>query len=229
MLVGDPWLHDGMDRREHDMVLVVHDAFMNGGLLAEDFERLPVRFQLDWGVTVYVYERVRSTSLEKFARALALMEEEIRPRPGSQRDWIANVNHPDRDVLVLKDPDSGWTLHWKRKLGPGAELADLVYLGALPEAFRLTGRVAVPPGIEVTLRVMTLDAEGEIVHSGESRRVDAGTTDLSELITRKGAQFVAVEVRPRATGHISPAVDQDIAHLAVEPDPELRTATRPGH
>ena len=88
VLVGDPWLDDGLGRRAHDVVVVVHDAFMNGGLLAEDFERLPVRFQLDWGVTVYVYERVRSTSLEKFARALALMEEEIRPRPGGQDDWI---------------------------------------------------------------------------------------------------------------------------------------------
>jgi len=67
---------------------------------------------------------------------------------------------------------------------------------------------------------MTLDAKGEVVHSGESRRVDAGTTDLSGSFARKGAQFVAVavEVRPRATGHISPAAVLDITRLAVEPD-----------
>ena len=258
VLVGNPWLDDGLGRRAHDVVVVVHDAFMNGGLLAEDFERLPVRFQLDWGVTVYVYERVRSTSLEKFARALALMEEEIRPRPGGQDDWIILPADPKLEIrgkvpnsesreinsfrlrgrifTTLRKlwksmrpndrgtpPDSGLSLYWDQKLGPGAELADLVYLGALPETFRVTGRVAVPPGIEVTLRVMTLDAKGEIVHSSESRRVDAGTTDLSDSFARKGAQFVAVEVRARATGHISTAAVLNIAHLAVEPDLEAES------
>ena len=215
VVVADP-LQVHLNPREQDVVGVVHAAFMKGGLLAEDFERLPVLFQLDGSIAVCVYQRVRRTSLEKAILALTLMRREIRPRPAGQDDWI--VLHPDPNLKILKSKVSRKSFSWLKsgkytgpgrslhmKLGPMSEAADLVYLGVLPEAFRVTGRFDVPPGVEVTFRIITLDAEGKIIHYGELFRADNGTTDFSSSQVRMGAQFIAIKVQPRVTGQTAPA------------------------
>lgn len=73
---------------ETDVVQVVLDAFAQNQAIAQDFERSPFQFQLDYGTTVRVYRRIRPTSLQTAVRSFHTMRQQIGERPGGQLNWI---------------------------------------------------------------------------------------------------------------------------------------------
>lgn len=105
-----PVVGEWLPNQELDVVQVVFDAFTQNWEIAQDFQRLPIQFNLEKGAVATIYQRIRPTSISTAVRTLTAMQQQIgEPRPGGQRDWIA-LNQPLDESFASKNTNNTYRL-----------------------------------------------------------------------------------------------------------------------
>lgn len=166
--------------QETDVGQVVLNAFRQKWEIAQDFERSPFQFQLDYRTTVAVYRRRRPTSLPTAIRSLHLMQQQIGDRPGGQLDWLSleadtyttqvNLNL-DKTYRLVRFPPSALQLplrgdrlkRWLPLELAQRKTAHFLYIGALPAQMQITGwlKLWTPPCRGSTLTFKLVDTAGQ--------------------------------------------------------------------
>jgi hypothetical protein len=93
VIYSTPFQHH-LDPEQQKVVKFVFDAFQQKSEIAQDFSELPQTFQLEGGVTLHIYQRIRPTSLETSVRTLDSMLKFIPQKPGGQLDWMVMDQNP---------------------------------------------------------------------------------------------------------------------------------------
>ncbi|GAB4366530.1 MAG: hypothetical protein Kow00121_04000 [Elainellaceae cyanobacterium] len=181
------------------------DAFTNGWELTEDFQRLPQEFDLQAGTTTTVYQRIRPTPVDRTVRFLQTMQQQVNKPLGNQLDWIA-LNPPEvptspllkkgklRSVKRMKSQ--------KYALSPAGSPASpeipqtFLYVGNLAEQNTIKGRMVLSPQCQGTMRVSTLNAQGQVIHQAESLTFTE-TAPLNLLVNGGGAGYLLLEASGR--------------------------------
>ena len=98
---------------EQDLVKTIYDAFNDNWLIASDFAKLPEEFELDKGIVVSFYRRIKPTSTATAVQTLRKMEEQMGEIPGRQLDWMSLQQSPYITLnydAVLKEGNGAFKL-----------------------------------------------------------------------------------------------------------------------
>jgi len=137
-----PQVH--LQPQNQKIVLSMHDAFLDGWEIAQDFRKLDFQLVFKDGSQLSVYQRIRPTSWQTAVRALHAFSQYIGFRPGSQPDWIylgtqyTGVTRAPggKNVVLLKpgsvvEPMEGAFL-WAEPLSTGGIVSGKVFFGVMP-------------------------------------------------------------------------------------------------
>jgi hypothetical protein len=205
-VVGE-WLTD----KELDVVTVVFDAFTQNQEIAQDFRRLPVQFTLEQGTVVSIYQRIRPTSLDTAVRTLNTIVQRTGERPGGQVDWLVvnphsnysvvkkNLNNTYKlvsrpsDRLLKSVSEELGQLQRDRTQGKGTSFLNL---GPVPENAQVTGAVISlsEPCISSSLRLSTLNKDGEILSTSESKYVYNDSRRFALSISGKNSTYLLLDI-----------------------------------
>jgi hypothetical protein len=179
--------------QETDVVQVVLNAFAQQQGIAQDFERSPVEFQLDFGTTVRVYRRVRPTALETAIQTFHAMRQQIGDRPGGQRDWLS-LGSTAKLTQVSKNQDGTYrivsfpgdrllpTSLTERLFSFDRQLFDnsatFLYVGKLADTVTIAGWLTfwTPPCQGAKLRLLVVNPQGLVQFSLE---LTTGSVELT--------------------------------------------------
>jgi hypothetical protein len=87
VVANPPQFH--LAAKEQDLVRVVVDAFNDKWDFTRDFQKLPIQFQLDGGITVEVYQRIRKTSEQTIVKTLQHLLARVVDKPGREPYWLS--------------------------------------------------------------------------------------------------------------------------------------------
>jgi len=207
-----PAVGEWLPNTELGVVQVVVDAFTQNWEFAQDFKRLPIQFKFSGNTVVSIYQRTRPISLSTAVRTFYPMQQQIGKRPGSQLDWIV-VSQPLNKSFASKNQDKTYRL-----VGYGSDrkaetsLAKLprlitrsgdrtqwlgisfLYLGSVPLKTEVTGAITYLDNacLRASLRLTTLNKEGQIVSSTENLVRDSSSFRLS--ISGKNSAYLLLDV-----------------------------------
>ncbi|MDY6803157.1 MAG: hypothetical protein SXA11_05040 [Cyanobacteriota bacterium] len=162
---------------EQDLIKVIHDAFTENWLIARDFAKLPEEFELDKGIVVSLYRRIKPTSVATAVQTLRKMQQQIGERPGRQLDWMSFQQSPYITLnydAVLKEGDDIFRL-----MADGSSpkpSTHFLYLGDLSSKVKVKGKLNIleEKCSGISLRLSLLDKDAFILD-----RIYANYTDTS--------------------------------------------------
>jgi hypothetical protein len=187
--------------------------------LAQDFRELPVTYDLDGGLKVTVFERIRPTTPAIAALTLSKIKAFVGPEPGSQPTWITT----GQMSLVCYDKARS---QWQFNPGldrPGVfaqEARYLLYVHDLPQRFKLSGQlISNRDAPAMTLKAQLLGEDGRMLD-----QVDlVGPTPLGEVTMpfthyfgdNRQAKYLVL-ILDNATGPVSARANVTVDGLKVE-------------
>jgi hypothetical protein len=122
---------------EQKVVKVVVDAFTQSWRFARDFKQLPVEFKLKDNMTVKIYERVQSASVETILDALEKIRSQVTRSPGQETYWLTLES--GQETNINQEPYFN-----KVTISPipiqSKSLFSLLYFGMLPKNCWLTDK-----------------------------------------------------------------------------------------
>lgn len=204
---------------EQDVVKVVYDAFTQNWEIARDFQLLPEQFNLENGVTVSVYRRMRPTDTATAVRTLEAMQRQIVDRPGTQLDWISlhQSIYTSANYSVSKKSDNLYNIvthpiNNSKKLD-----TSFLYLGSISDKVKVTGKLNLPnqlcPG--VALRLTLWDKQGKLVDSAEMAYSQKSAIGLNLLVEGKNPTYLLLEVLSNSKQDLTNQCQLEINNLAV--------------
>jgi uncharacterized membrane protein len=193
VVVGDPVQYH-LRPEEQRVLRVVHDLFVRGDAIAQDFSEQRIRFDLEDDVTTLIFRRRQPTSLGVALQTLNVIRSSLSSRPGMQTDWV--VVGRAFPWWIERNPGGStrWVAHPTRRMDSGAATV-LAYIGAKPPKMETAGTVHfVDPRCQgATLEFSMLDAAGRLHRvtdvqrrPGEDGRfaVGVGSNDAGTLVLR---------------------------------------------
>ena len=171
VIIAQPYQHH-LTLEEVDVEKVIYDIFDRTWPIAADFERLPLKFDLEKDTKVVIYKRLRKTSVETAQKTFIHMQERIGDRPGNQPPWIAL--NPNFQTIVLPQSDT-YTLATSFNEQNYDQILDILWINPVPSPFTLTGKpiFSDPVCPEFNLRLSWINPQGESEKLTEtSLRVD---------------------------------------------------------
>jgi hypothetical protein len=226
-VVGE-WLTD----KELDVVTVVFDAFTQNQEIAQDFRRLPVQFTLEQGTVVSIYQRIRPTSLDTAVRTLNTIVQRTGERPGGQVDWLV-VNPYSNYSVVKKNLNNTYKLVSRpsdrllkadsKELGQSqrdrtqGKETSFLYLGSLPENAKVTGAIISlsQPCVSSSLRLSTLNKDGEIFSSLEAKYVPNDSRRFALSISGKNSTYLLLDILSYDRNNLSNFCKMEINSVTV--------------
>jgi hypothetical protein len=165
VIVSTPFQYHLADSDEQKVVKVVYEAFRDGWEGAQDFELLPAQFNLQDGVDLAIYKRVRPTSLETALATFEKMVGYIGRRPGQQLDWIA-ISKP-RDLTLSKIEDRHYRLEVPLTGSDPQASVMLLYAQEVPDRSSIQGTLEFLDESchDLTLVLEAVDLQGKVVQS----------------------------------------------------------------
>ncbi|MEG3845549.1 hypothetical protein QT971_00930 [Microcoleus sp. herbarium19] len=204
---------------EQDVVKVVYDAFTQNWEISRDFQQLPEQFQLENGVTVRVYQRIRPTSIPTAVKTLDAMQTQIGDKPGSQLDWISlhQSVYTSANYSVSRKSDN----HYQIVTHPIKNTEQLdtsfLYLGSISDKPQVTGKLNLPnkkcPG--VSLRLTSWNKQGKLIDSAAQNYTQANPSDLNLLVEGKNPIYLLLEVLSSEKQDLTNQCQLEINNLAV--------------
>lgn len=206
---------------ETDVVQVVLDAFAQNQTIAQDFERSPFQFQLDYGTTVSVYHRIRPTSLQTAVRSFHTMRQQIGDRPGGQLNWISlgtvgkitQVSHnpdgtdrlvsfaPERLPTTGISPRSPSVLPWHDPVQDNS--AAFLYVGPLAEQTEVKGwlKLWTQPCRGAALKWSVFDLQGTERVSADWVQTRTELTRFTRSLSTRPTDSLVLQVLSQANDH----------------------------
>lgn len=235
--VNAPVVGEWLPNKEHEVVRVCFDAFSNNWEIAQDFKLLPTQFNWQDNTTVRIYQRIRPTSVATAVRTLEVMRRQIGQRPGSQLDWISLSPLPNsssvaqntdttNQLMVYASGQTRKALNTALPLAPWDKLQDsgnrsnlsksFLYLETLPEQAEVIGNVMLldKPCLSVSLRLTTLNPEGQIVSSTANQDFTLNSR-FRLTISGNQAKYLLLTIRSQDENNVINSCTSEINSLAV--------------
>jgi len=237
--VNAPVVGEWLPNKEHEVVRVVFDAFSKNWEIAKDFKLLPTQFNWEDKTTVRIYQRIRPTSLATTVRTLFAMRQQIGQRPGSQLDWIGlsplvnsssvaqNTDSTHQVIVYASAREARKAIDMALPVAPWDKLQDssdrtsnlsksFLYLGTMPEQAEVTGTMMSldKPCLSVSLRLTTLNPEGQILNSTATQDVTLNSS-FRLAISGKEAIYLLLNIRSQDENNVVNSCTSEINSLSV--------------
>ncbi len=195
VVVANPFQHH-VAPQEQRLVQGVVDMFNQNVAIAQDFAPLPQKFQLEHGVTVQIYKRIRPTSLETIFATLALMRSQVSRVPGQEPYWLDIKSEQRSDII--KDPLLGIVQVLRLQITNRIP-ASLLYFGKIPDKVKVTGLLSISKcptsTFPVSLNLSTLDRNGEILSQQTKIYPNSQLAPFEIMISGQNAAFLKLNLR----------------------------------
>jgi hypothetical protein len=114
--------------------------------ISRDFQLLPEQFQLENGVTVRVYRRMRPSAIATAIKTLDAMQKQIAEKPGTQLDWISlnQSVYTSPNYSVSKASNHLYNIVTHPIKNTKQIDTSFLYLGSLSEQVKITGNLNLP-------------------------------------------------------------------------------------
>ena len=124
-----------VDPQEQKLVGSVVAAFQEHKAIGTDFRPLPVRFNLEKGVSVSIYERIRPTSIQTVLQTISFFKHQVIRQPARESYWLTLSSQP---VDIEKEPLIRQVFISRLPLMDRLPTS-LLYFGSLPPSGQVTG------------------------------------------------------------------------------------------
>lgn len=192
IVIAQPFLswHEG----QQETAKVVFDAFTQDWEITEDFEPLPIDFDLQDGVIAKIYQRIQPTSIDRAVRTLHAMKTQINKPLGQQLDWI-NLSHPFKSK-IKKVEEMKYNIDVANSLSSPTQkpIKSFLYLGKLTQQVSITGRAVLrgPACQNAALSFAMLDEQGHVVSEPHTVSVSQATPFKLSL-QGSGSAYILLE------------------------------------
>lgn len=183
---------------EQDVVKVVYDAFTQNWEIARDFQQLPEQFQLENGVTVRVYRRIRPTSIATAIKTLDAMQRQIGEVPGTQLDWISlnQSVYTSANYSVSRQSNNLYNIVTHPIKNTQQLDTSFLYLGSISEQTKISGQLNLPnkqcQGI--SLRLTLWDKQGKLINSAAQSYTHTNPSHLNLSLEGKNPTYMLLDV-----------------------------------
>ncbi|MDJ1168001.1 hypothetical protein PMG71_01010 [Roseofilum sp. BLCC_M154] len=159
VIIAKPFQHH-LTLEETDVEKVIYDIFDQNWQIAEDFEQLPLEFELENNTKLVIYQRLQNTSAEIAWKTFIQMQEVIGDRPGNQPPWV--ILNPNFETVILPQSDT-YTLATSFNEQNYDQILDMLWINPLPAPFILTGKPVFSSNVcpEFNLRLSWINPQGE--------------------------------------------------------------------
>jgi hypothetical protein len=196
---------------EQKVVEVVYKAFTEEWEISQDFQPVPVKFNLAKSAILSIYQRINPTSTETAVRTQALMESFINHRPGKQPDWIILSSPPSASITMQKNGSTQVFYHLKNlklKSNPVNEEESgpiLLYTNELKDQVRIEGSVEcsgkeypiTTNAPETNLSVLIFYPSGEIIQEErDTLTCSLGKSSFNHVFYFQESVFLVVSIHP---------------------------------
>lgn len=203
---------------EQDLIKVVRDAFTENWLIAGDFAKLPEEFELDRGIVVSLYRRIKPTSVATAVQTLRKMQQQIGERPGRQLDWMSFQQSPYITLnydAVLKDGDGVFKL-----MADGSSpkpSTHFLYLGDLSSKVKVKGKLKIleEKCSGISLRLSVLDKDAFILDQISANYAASSASEINFSVLSLNPAYLLLEVLDREGDKSSPNCSWEIDNLSV--------------
>ena len=205
---------------EQDVVKVVYDAFTQNWEISQDFQELPEQFQLENGVTVTVYQRIRPTAIATAVKTLDAMQKQIGEKPGTQLDWISlnQSIYTSANYSVSRESDNQYQIVTHPIKNSQKLDTSFLYLGSISDKPQVTGKLNLPnkqcPG--VFLRLTLWNKQGKLIDSAAQNYTQASPSDLNLLVKGKNPIYLLLEVLSSEKQDLTKQCKLEINNLVVD-------------
>ena len=205
---------------EQDVVKVVYDAFTQSWEISQDFQELPEQFQLENGVTVRVYQRIRPTAIATAVKTLDAMQKQIGEKPGTQLDWISlnQSIYTSANYSVSRESDNQYQIVTHPIKNTKQLDTSFLYLGSISDKPQVTGKLNLPnkqcPG--VFLRLTLWNKQGKLIDSAAQNYTQANPSDLNLLVKGKNPIYLLLEVLSSEKQDLTKQCKLEINNLVVD-------------
>ncbi|MGB7712212.1 MAG: hypothetical protein WBL95_22210 [Microcoleus sp.] len=204
---------------EQDVVKVVYDAFTQNWEISRDFQLLPEQFQLENGVIVRVYRRMRPSAIATAIKTLDAMQKQIAEKPGTQLDWISlnQSVYTSPNYSVSKASNHLYNIVTHPIKNTKQIDTSFLYLGSLSEKVKITGNLNLPnkqcEGI--SLRLTLWNNQGKLINSAETAYNPATSPKLNLLLEGKTPTYLLLEVLSTNKQDLTNQCQLEINNLAI--------------
>jgi hypothetical protein len=151
--------------KEQKVVKIAVDIFQKHWSFAQDFRQLSTEFNLDKGVQVKVYQRIRETPLPTILETLRSIKETIPHEPGREPSWL--MLQSEQPINIEKDILK--TVQFRDiSLNPG-QIISFLYFGSTSESIGLKAQLRSSSCnnnlSNISLQVSTLNPQCQVLAS----------------------------------------------------------------
>jgi hypothetical protein len=217
VVVANPFQHH-VAPQEQKLVQGVVEMFNQRLAIAQDFAPLPQKFQLEHGVTVQIYKRIRPTSLETTFATLTLMRSQVSRVPGQEPYWLDIKSEQSSDII--KDPLLGIVQVLRLQITNRIP-ASLLYFGRIPDKVKVTGLLSIskcPSSTSpISLNLSTLDRNGEILSQQTKIYPNSQLAPFAIMISGQSASFLKLNLRVESRNETLTSCRAELNLLKVSP------------
>ena len=205
---------------EQDVVKVVYDAFTQSWEISRDFQQLPEQFQLENGVTVRVYQRIRPTAIPTAVKTLDAMQKQIGEKPGTQLDWISlnQSIYTSANYSVSRESDNQYQIVTHPIKNSQKLDTSFLYLGSISDKAQVMGKLNLPNKQcpRVSLRLTLWNKQGKLIDSAAQNYTQANPSDLNLLVKGKNPIYLLLEVLSSEKQDLTKQCKLEINNLVVD-------------
>ena len=205
---------------EQDVVKVVYDAFTQSWEISQDFQELPEQFQLENGVTVRVYQRIRPTAIATAVKTLDAMQKQIGDKPGTQLDWISlhQSVYTSANYSVSRESDNQYQIVTHPIKNSQKLDTSFLYLGSISDKAQVMGKLNLPNKQcpRVSLRLTLWNKQGKLIDSAAQNYTQASPSDLNLLVKGKNPIYLLLEVLSSEKQDLTKQCKLEINNLVVD-------------
>jgi hypothetical protein len=195
VVVASPYQYH-VNPKEQTVVKVVVDAFKENWAIAQDFTLLPQTFQLEHGVTVQIYERIRPTSFLTILETLAKMRSQVSRVPGQEPYWLDLKS--EQPTAIIQDPLLKMVQILRLQITNHTP-ASLLYFGQISENVKITGLYSISKCPQtpapVLLELSTLDKNGNVLSQQIRSFPNSQLAPFELKMDGKNASFLRLDLR----------------------------------
>ena len=204
---------------EQDVVKVVYDVFTQNWEISRDFELLPEQFQLENGVIVRVYRRMRPSAIATAIKTLDAMQKQIGEKPGTQLDWISlnQSVYTSSNYSVTKESNNLYNIFTHPIKSTKQIDTSFLYLGSLSDKVKISGTLNLPNKQceGVSLRLTLWNNQGKSINSTETAYNLAASPKLNLLLEGKNPTYLLLEVLTTNKQNLTNQCQLEINNLAI--------------
>jgi hypothetical protein len=194
IVVTDPMQYH-INPEQQKVITIVGDIFRKKQLIAHDFEKVSEKFSFQYGVTAYLYKRIKPTSIETILSSLQLMEQKINRKPGRETYWL--TLNSDRATVIERDALFK-TIHISPLLVKSKSPVSLLYFGELSQKIKVNGKINIMSNCSqispVLIRAKILNSKRNVTEEKTLSYIPKIQNPFSFILSGKDARFLELNL-----------------------------------